>query len=67
MLLPGRAEGESVVFCQDRDPTMEAWTGRRLGAEGVVAEYGINQAFENAVRDERLLRLLAGRELIYLP
>ncbi|MBF56917.1 Xaa-Pro aminopeptidase [Halomonas sp. FeN2] len=67
VLLPGRAEGESVVFCQDRDPTMEAWTGRRLGAEGVVAEYGINQAFENAVRDERLLELLAGRELIYLP
>lgn len=67
VLLPGRAEGESVVFCQDRDPTMEAWTGRRLGAEGVVAEYGIDQAFENAVRDERLSELLTGRELLYLP
>ncbi len=67
LLLPGRAEGKSVVFCQDRDPTMEAWTGRRLGAEGVVAEYGIDQAFENAVRDERLPELLAGRELLYLP
>ncbi|OZT74406.1 Xaa-Pro aminopeptidase [Vreelandella boliviensis] len=67
VLLPGRAEGESVVFCQNRDPTMEAWTGRRLGAEGVVAEYGINQAFENAVRDEWLPELLAGRELLYLP
>ncbi|UEQ04311.1 Xaa-Pro aminopeptidase [Halomonas profundus] len=67
LLLPGRAEGESVVFCQDRDPTMEAWTGRRLGAEGVVAEYGIDQAFENAVRDEKLTELLAGRELLYLP
>ena len=67
LLLPGRAEGESVVFCQDRDPTMEAWTGRRLGAEGVVAEYGIDQAFENAVRDERLPELLVGRELLYLP
>ncbi|MCA8864163.1 MULTISPECIES: Xaa-Pro aminopeptidase [unclassified Halomonas] len=67
VLLPGRAEGESVVFCQDRDPTMEAWTGRRLGAEGVMAEHGIDQAFENAVRDERLSELLAGRELLYLP
>ena len=67
LLLPGRADGESVVFCQDRDPTMEAWTGRRLGAEGVVAEYGIDQAFENAIRDERLPELLAGRELLYLP
>lgn len=67
VLLPGRSEGESVVFCLDRDPTMEAWTGRRLGAEGVVAAYGIDQAFENAERDERLPELLAGRELLYLP
>ncbi|MDQ7731027.1 Xaa-Pro aminopeptidase [Halomonas sp. SpR8] len=67
VLLPGRGEGESVVFCQDRDPTMEAWTGRRLGAAGVVAEHGIDQAFENADRDERLPELLAGRELLYLP
>lgn len=67
VLLPGRAEGESVVFCLDRDPTMEAWTGRRLGAAGVVTEYGIDQAFENAERDERLSELLAGRELLYLP
>lgn len=67
VLLPGRVEGESVVFCLDRDPTMEAWMGRRLGAEGVVAAYGIDQAFENAERDERLPELLAGRELLYLP
>lgn len=67
VLLPGRAEGESVVFCQDRDPTMEAWTGRRLGAAGVVAVHGVDQAFENAERDEQLGALLAGRELLYLP
>ncbi|HDZ46508.1 hypothetical protein LCGC14_0088150 [marine sediment metagenome] len=67
VLLPGRAEGESVVFCLDRDPTMEAWTGRRLGAAGVVVEHGIDQAFENTERDERLSELLAGRELLYLP
>ncbi|MDN6321576.1 MAG: Xaa-Pro aminopeptidase [Halomonas sp.] len=67
VLLPGRGEGESVVFCQDRDPTLEAWTGRRLGAPGVEAEHGIDQAFENTDRDERLPELLAGRELLYLP
>ena len=67
LLLPGRPEGESVVFCLDRDPTMEAWAGRRLGAAGIVAEHGIDQAFENTERDERLTDLLAGRELLYLP
>ncbi|BBI70956.2 hypothetical protein HAALTHF_08810n [Vreelandella aquamarina] len=67
ILLPGRAEGQSVVFCQDRDPTMEAWTGRRLGAQGVVSLHGIDQAFENAERDDLLPELLDGRELLYTP
>lgn len=67
VLLPGREEGESVVFCQDRDPTKEAWTGRRLGARGVEREHGIDQAFENADRETLLPALLEGRELLYMP
>ncbi|WP_299311969.1 Xaa-Pro aminopeptidase [uncultured Halomonas sp.] len=67
LLLPGRAEGECVLFCQDRNPLMEAWTGIRLGAEGAVREHGVDQAFENAERDERLETLLDGRHTLYLP
>ena len=67
LLLPGRPEGESVLFCQDRNPLMEAWTGIRLGAEGAVREHGVDQAFENAEREERLEALLDGRRTLYLP
>ncbi|MGP9498163.1 MULTISPECIES: Xaa-Pro aminopeptidase [unclassified Halomonas] len=67
VLLPGHDAGQSIVFCQDRDPTMEAWTGRRLGARGVEAEHGIDQAFENAAREAQLPALLEGRELLYVP
>lgn len=67
VLLPGHDAGQSIVFCQDRDPTMEAWTGRRLGARGVEAEHGIDQAFENADREAQLPALLEGRELLYVP
>jgi len=67
LLLPGRPEGESVLFCQDRNPLMEAWTGIRLGAEGAVREHGVDQAFENDERDERLEALLDGRRTLYLP
>ncbi|MDT8893403.1 aminopeptidase P N-terminal domain-containing protein [Halomonas sp. I1] len=67
LLLPGRTEGESVLFCQDRDPPMEAWTGYRLGAEGAVRAHGVDQAFENAERDARLMELLAGWHTLYLP
>nr|WP_298250117.1 Xaa-Pro aminopeptidase [uncultured Halomonas sp.] len=66
VLLPGRGEGESVLFCQDRDPALEAWTGFRLGAEGAVREHGVDQAFENAERDARLAALLDGRRTLYL-
>ncbi|MEQ6917900.1 Xaa-Pro aminopeptidase [Halomonas aquatica] len=67
LLLPGREDGESVLFCQDRDPALEAWTGIRLGAKGAVREHGIDQAFENAERDARLAGLLDGRKALYLP
>ncbi|SFT72464.1 Xaa-Pro aminopeptidase [Halomonas saccharevitans] len=67
VLLPGLEGGESVLFCQDRDPALETWTGRRLGAEGAVQGHGLDQAFENAERDERLATLLEGREVLYLP
>ena len=67
LLLPGRPEGESVLFCQDRNPLMEAWTGIRLGAEGAVREHAVDQAFENAERDERLEAMLDGRRTLYLP
>lgn len=66
VLLPGREEGEAVLFCRDRDPAIEIWTGRRLGAAGAVAEYGLDQAFENNERESRLLQLLDGRESWYL-
>ncbi|MBS9403396.1 Xaa-Pro aminopeptidase [Halomonas sp. TRM85114] len=67
VLLPGREEGASVLFCQDRDPALEAWTGIRLGADGAVREHGLDQAFENAEREERLEALLDGRTTLYLP
>lgn len=67
VLLPGREGGETVLFCQDRDPAQEAWTGRRYGADGALASFGIDEAFENAERDTRLPELLDGRHTIYLP
>ncbi|MBZ9575392.1 Xaa-Pro aminopeptidase [Modicisalibacter sp. MOD 31.J] len=67
LLLPGREAGESVLFCPDKDPLLEAWTGIRIGAEAAVARYGVDQAFANAERDGRLSELLDGRQALYLP
>ncbi|MGO2132405.1 MAG: Xaa-Pro aminopeptidase [Halomonas sp.] len=66
VLLPGHEGGEAILFCLERDPDMERWTGRRIGAERAMAEYGVDQAFENAARDVELPQLLAGRTNWYL-
>jgi Xaa-Pro aminopeptidase len=42
-----KLEGDKVaelIFVQDRNPQMEAWTGRRLGTDGVELELGLEKA-----------------------
>lgn len=64
-LLPGREAGEVVLFCRDRDPAMELWTGYRAGPEGAVARYGADDAFPIADIDEILPGLIEGRQRVY--
>ncbi|MGS0468845.1 Xaa-Pro aminopeptidase [Cobetia marina] len=66
LLLPGRAEGESVLFCQEKDPLAEAWTGIRIGAEGAVTQAGFDQAFTNDQREDVMAGLLDGRGRLFV-
>lgn len=45
VLIPGRSEGEYVLFCRKRDPLRELWDGKRAGQEGAVRDFGADQAF----------------------
>lgn len=66
VFIPGRAEGEYVLFCQAKDPAMERWTGTRAGVEGVIRDYGADQAFKIEELDQQILKLLSGcREVYY--
>lgn len=65
VFIPGRADGEYVLFCQAKDPTMERWTGKRAGVEGVVKDYGADQAFTIEELDKQMLKLLAGRSEVH--
>ncbi|HEY3699441.1 MAG TPA: Xaa-Pro aminopeptidase [Spongiibacteraceae bacterium] len=65
VLLPGREHGEVVVFCRERDPTMELWNGYRAGPEGVCARYGADDAFPISDMDDILPGLIEGRERVY--
>ncbi len=65
VLIPGRAPGQFILFCRERDATAEAWQGRRAGLEGACAEYGADDAFPISDLDDILPGLLENRARAY--
>ncbi len=65
VLVPGRAQGEFLLFCRERDAERETWDGRRAGLEGACAQYGADDAFPITDLDDILPGLLENRERIY--
>jgi Xaa-Pro aminopeptidase len=64
-LIPGRAHGEVILFCRERDAEREAWDGARAGAEGGVRDYGMDDAFPIADIDDILPGMIEGRSRVY--
>ncbi len=65
VLLPGRAEGEFVLFCRERDATRELWDGRRAGPEGAMADFGADSAHAVGKMDEVMPDLLKGVNTVH--
>jgi len=45
VLVPGRENGEFLLFCRERAPDKELWDGSRMGPEGVVEHFAADDAF----------------------
>ncbi len=54
VLVPGRAEGEFLLFCRERDPQREIWHGKLAGTGEAVSTIGADDAFPIADIDEIL-------------
>jgi Xaa-Pro aminopeptidase len=65
VLVPGRAHGEYILFCREKDPEKELWDGHRAGLQGAVAEYGADDAFPISDLDDILPGLLEERERVF--
>ncbi len=65
VLVPGRPEGEFLLFCRERDQDKELWHGRRAGLEGACAEYGADDAFPIGDIDDILPGLLENRARVF--
>lgn len=65
VIQPGREHGEYILFSQEREPTLELWTGRRAGQEGACKEYDADDAYPIDDLDEILPGLLENCERVY--
>jgi Xaa-Pro aminopeptidase len=65
VLIPGRRQGEFVMFCRERNKERELWDGARAGPEGAVNEYGADDAFPMADIEDILPGLIEQSERVY--
>jgi Xaa-Pro aminopeptidase len=65
VLVPGRPEGEFLLFCRERDSEKESWDGARAGQADAVRLYGADQAFPIGQADEIIPRIVGRCERVY--
>lgn len=65
VLIPGRKHGEFILFCRERDPLLETWTGRRNGPERAGERFGAEDAFPITDIDDILPGLMEDRERVF--
>jgi Xaa-Pro aminopeptidase len=65
VLIPGRAQGQVILFCREKDRTKEIWDGYRAGPEGAIASYGADDAFPISDMDEILPGLIENKEKVF--
>ncbi|MFT3742306.1 MAG: Xaa-Pro aminopeptidase [Gammaproteobacteria bacterium] len=65
VFIPGRKEGEFILFNRERDLLLETWNGKRAGQQGACEIYGADQAFSITQLDQELPKLMEGRSSLY--
>ncbi len=65
VFIPGRKAGEYVLFCREKDPMMERWTGLRAGLEGAKHWHGADDAHPITDLPQLLPQLLIGRDQVH--
>lgn len=65
VISPGRAQGEYILFCREKDVMREMWDGRRIGLDGAMELYGANDAFPIEDIDDILPGLMEEKEKLF--
>jgi Xaa-Pro aminopeptidase len=65
VLVPGRPQGEFLMFCRERNPERERWDGPRAGPDGAIGIYCADDAFPISDLDDILPGLLERSDRVY--
>lgn len=65
VLVPGRAHGETILFCRERDQVAERWHGEITGPGRAMQLYGFDDSFPISDIDDILPGLIEGRGKLY--
>jgi len=64
-LIPGRKQGEVVLFCQEKNKEKELWTGILMGPDAACKELEVDDAYPIVDIDDILPGLIEGRDRVY--
>ena len=65
VLVPGRKQGQFILFCRKRDQQKEVWNGRRYGPEGAIEHFAADEAHTIDELEDVLPGLMEHSESVY--
>ncbi|NOQ76234.1 MAG: Xaa-Pro aminopeptidase [Methylococcaceae bacterium] len=67
VFIPGREQGEYILFCQEFDEKKALWEGAHAGLEGATEHYEADDSFPIDDMDEILPGMLENRSKVFYP
>lgn len=65
VLAPGRANGEYLLFCREKDSKRELWDGQRAGQDGAINDYDADDSFPIDDLDDILPGIMESCSRVY--
>lgn len=67
VFIPGREQGEYILFCREFDETKALWEGAHAGLEGATKHYEADDSFPIDDLDEILPGMLENKSKVFYP
>ena len=67
VFIPGRKQGEYILFCQEFDEKKALWEGAHAGLEGATQDYGADDSFPIDDLNDILPGLLENKNKVFYP